>query len=557
MLETAIVGGGLCGVALARSMQMQGRAFALFDARPRLGGRVLSVVSARTGTIVDLGATWYWPDTQPLMTRLIAELRAESGDDAGLTDFPQHDDGIVLHLRNPDKKPDEVTDQPVYGGARRLGGGMSRLIAAMAKNLPPQALRLGHVLTVVRDRRDHVALDFQCRDGRIEILARRVVLALPPRLIDEHVRFEPGLDEATRAAMRSTGTWMASRAKVVIAYDRRLWRDAGQSGNAFVTHEQAVIGEIFDACDMTATKAALGGFLALSPDQRQAFKSGLPLLMDNQMGQVFGPGLGEGEQHFQDWATEPFTCSTSDRNAPLAAHTGFGNPLMRRALWGGRLHLGSSETATHGAGYLEGGLEAAMRINRALARTPASAAEDTPNIIGYDAIRMATTSPNAASLGRFRSWVVTQADTAFDSYRARLNRNLALQRQDQLTQRAILEAVEEVYSNALDVLDGLPFDASGVVVEHGRSGLTPEVQAPFRDFMNSLFDDVIAFNRTSCALSNFPDEHLLSKDYVQTILRDIAAAWQEFSRSANALLLAKAGGVPDGMRDHPAPNVPL
>jgi monoamine oxidase len=32
----------------------------------------------------------------------------------------------------------------------------------------------------------------------------------------------------------------------------------------------------------------------------------------------------------------------------------------------------------------------------------------------------------------------------------------------------------------------------------------------------------------------------LSKEYVQTILRDIAAAWQEFSLSANRLLLAKA-----------------
>jgi monoamine oxidase len=63
--------------------------------------------------------------------------------------------------------------------------------------------------------------------------------------------------------------------------------------------------------------------------------------------------------------------------------------------------------------------------------------------------------------------------------------------------------------------------------------------------MQGLLDDVIAFNRTSCALSNFPDEHHLSKDYVQTILRDIAAAWQEFSLSANRLLLAKAERVPD------------
>jgi monoamine oxidase len=55
---------------------------------------------------------------------------------------------------------------------------------------------------------------------------------------------------------------------------------------------------------------------------------------------------------------------------------------------------------------------------------------------------------------------------------------------------------------------------------------------------------VIAFNRTSCALSNFPHEHQLSKEYIQTILRDVAAAWQEFSLSANRLLLAKSEAAP-------------
>jgi monoamine oxidase len=71
--------------------------------------------------------------------------------------------------------------------------------------------------------------------------------------------------------------------------------------------------------------------------------------------------------------------------------------------------------------------------------------------------------------------------------------------------------------------------------------LTPDIQEPFRDFLRSLLDDVIAFNRTSCALSNFPDEHKLSNEYVQTILRDLAAAWREFSLTANRILLAKNG----------------
>lgn len=525
MLETAIIGGGLCGLALARSLHRQGRGFALFEARPRLGGRILSVTCARSGAAIDLGPTWFWPETQPLVMQLIAEL--------GLTIFPQHDQGALLHLREADKTPDVINDRSVHNRTQRLEGGMARIIDALSAELPPDCLHLDHVLVGVRDGGDRVALTFRSGNQLTEITARHVVIALPPRLVEEHVRFEPGLYEATRTALRETETWMAVQAKVAVGYDRPSWRDAGQSGNAFVTHEQAVVGEIFDACDATASKAALGGFLALSPELRQSFSAGLPLLIASQMVQVFGSALEQGEQHYQDWATQHFTCSTRDRASPQAEHVDFSNPLLRLVLWNGKLHFGGSETASRGAGYLEGALDAARRIHRALGRADASIT------IGEG------TSINAASLARFGAWVAAQSETAFDKYHQRLNRSLAAQQKEQLTQLAILESIEEIYGEALGLLDELRFDMSEVAVERGRSALVPDVQKPFRDLMRSLLDDAIAFNRTSCALSNFPDEHHPSKEYMQTILRDVAAAWQEFSLSANRLLLAKAETTPD------------
>ena len=530
MLETAIIGGGVCGLALAKALQEQGRDFVLFEARERLGGRVLSVSCKRSGIAVDLGPTWFWPETQPLITRLISDLH--------LADFPQHDQGTLLHLRDPDKKPERLDGESVHSGARRLAGGMASLVDALAAKVPKDTIKLGYVLTGLTDLGDSIGLVFRCKDLLVEVSARQVVLAVPPRLLEEHVRFEPGLDSETREAMRAAETWMASQAKVVISYDRASWRDEGQSGNAYVTHEQAVLSEIFDACDITAIKAALGGFLALSPELRQSFSAGLPLLMTNQMEQVFGHRLEQDEQHYQDWSLDPYTCSAADRAAPGAPHAGFANPLLRRALWDGKLHLGGAETAAGSSGYLEGAVEAARRISRELVRTRASFAQP---VAGSERSEEADPhSLNAASLARFREWVAGQADAVFDSYRHRLNRGLAQQQRDQLTQRAVLGAIEEVYSKALDMLDGLPFDMSGVGIERGRSALTPEVQAPFRDVMQAVLHDVTAFNATSCALSNFPEEHHLSKDYLQTILRDIAAAWQEFSLAANALLLSKA-----------------
>jgi monoamine oxidase len=523
MLETAIVGGGVCGVALARSLRRQGREVAIFEARPRLGGRVLTETCAGSGLRVDLGPSWFWPETQPRITHLVAEL--------GLSSFAQHDQGVVRYLREADKKPEQVDGQTVHNGARRLEGGMASLIDTLGKDIPQESVHLGHVLLRLQDRGDHVSVVFATAAGEVEVQAQHVALAVPPRLLEENVRFEPDLDAPMHGALSEAGTWMAAQAKVAIGYDRPYWREDGQSGNAFASHEQAVIGEIFDACDGASTKAALGGFLALSPELRQAFSVGLPILMTSQMTQLFGPALDEGEQHYQDWATEPYTCSTLDRTTPLAEHTGIANPLLRRALWGGKLFLGGSETAAYGAGYLEGALEAAQRLEVALERARTSQP---------DAPAKPAVSITEASLARFGEWVSAQGDAAFDGYYHRLHQGLATQQRDQLTQRAILGSLEHIYGEALGVLKDLEFDMRGVAVERGRSALTPEVQKPFRDFMQTLMDDVVAFNRTSCALSNFPDEHHLSKEYVQTILRDIAAAWQEFSLSANALLLEKA-----------------
>jgi monoamine oxidase len=528
MLDTAIIGGGLCGVVLARSRHRQGRAVGLFEARERLGGRILSV-SAGSDLAMDLGPTWFWPDTQPLVKSLVTELE--------LADIPQHDDGSMLHLKDPDKTPEHIVGKKVHEGARRLQGGMAQLIDALAADLPPGLLHLNHVLTDVCDRGDHVALVFAAGDDIVEFTARHVVLAVPPRLLEQQVRFEPDLDEVTREAMRSAETWMAAQAKVVIAYDRAFWREVGHSGNAFVTHEQAVVGEIFDACDGDAARGALAGFLAFSPELRESFSVGLPLLMDSQMTQVFGTALGDGEQHYQDWATDPYTCSAFDRTSARTEHADVANPMLRRTHWNKKLYLGGSETASRGAGYLEGALEAARRIDLSLNRI---SAQGEANASQSRAEGDGAASINAASLARFGAWVAAQGEVAFDGYRHRLNQSLAAQQREQLTQRAILESMEEIFDGALAVLDGLDFDVDAVTVERGRSSLTPSVQQPFGDLMQSVLDDVVAFNRTSCALSNFLDEHHLSREYHQAILRDVTAAWLEFSLAANRLLLAKA-----------------
>ncbi|MEY2688372.1 MAG: hypothetical protein RL375_2570, partial [Pseudomonadota bacterium] len=333
---------------------------------------------------------WFWPPNQPNITRLVADL--------GLASLAQIDDGCLLHLSDPNQPPQTValTAQPapdpdasedatpgaVHGGARRVAGGTGAVIQALARPLPSERLCLGQRLVAVIDRGDHVELHLRRGDESdpVTVLARRLVLALPPRVLDATVSFEPELPAATRQAMVATATWMACAAKAGFVYPHAFWRDNGHTGNAWVSHRQAMLGQVFDACGPIAEQAdarqgaALAGFAAMRAAQRPGFALSRDLLLLSQMVQLFGPQADDAAQppelFWHDWATEPETCSPADladdaRGA--GAHPHYGDPALGLPLWGGRVFLAGTETASQGGGYLEGALVAAARVRRQLA----------------------------------------------------------------------------------------------------------------------------------------------------------------------------------------------
>ena len=131
MLEIAIVGAGICGLTLGRELAARGVSFALFEARERLGGRVLSVQNPTNGERLDLGPTWFWPDTQPAVRRLAEEL--------GLERFDQHDPGSALLLSDPEEPPATREAPRLHAGAQRLKGGMASLAESLAATIPQRS----------------------------------------------------------------------------------------------------------------------------------------------------------------------------------------------------------------------------------------------------------------------------------------------------------------------------------------------------------------------------------------------------------------------------------
>jgi len=559
MHDVAIVGGGLCGLALAHSLQARRVDWALLEARPRLGGRVLTS-QTDGGPPLDLGPTWFWPATQPSIARLVADL--------GLPTLAQPDDGQVLLLDDPNRAPrarafdarngtlgaDDTTPPAaaspgaLHGGARRLAGGMAALTDALAMRLPGHRLHTGLVLQALVDRGSHVELH-GLRDGvACRIDARRVVLALPPRLAAATLRFEPALPAALCDAMADTPTWMASAAKAAVACARAGWRGSAGAGNAWVTHPQAVLAEVWDAGPADAAAgAALAGFVALGAAQRPAFRRGLPMLVDSQLAMLFGeaaaPAAGAAVQ-LMDWADEPFTCTDADRHddARPGAHPAYGDARLQQALWQGRLWLGGSETASQGGGYLEGALASAARLRLRLAAAANDPATGLPATAA--AAAAGTPDPNPTLLAGVAETVRQQREGVLQVYRDQVHRALSQQQDDQLTQRALLGTLESLYGRTLAALAALPLQPAPAraPAEPGHHALTPLVLAPFQGLAEELMAEALRFNATSCALSNFPVEHRPGAEYQRTIRRDLAAAWQQFARQADDLLHARVGG---------------
>jgi monoamine oxidase len=518
VFDVVIVGAGLCGLALARTLVARGLDVQVLEARHRLGGRVHTLHCPDTGQPLDLGPAWFWPDTEPRLVALLAEL--------GLESQPQHDPGDALWLIDPNRAPERRTEAGgIHAGAQRITGGSARLVEALAASLPSGTVRTGTVVRGLHEQADGIELQLS---AGAPLRARQVVLALPPRLVLEQLQLEPPLPLAVGEALLATPTWMAAQAKAVTTFAQPFWRAAGQSGNAFVRHPQAVLGEVFDASSGQA--GALGGFVALNAAQRDNFAKGLPLLIESQLAQLFGPEAQAGRAHLMDWAHEPFTCSHADRTLPPEPPQA--DPLLRQPLWGGRLLLGGSETAAHGAGHMEGALESADRIAHALRRH--QAARDTASAPAPAA------ASQPAAIASFTTQVQALRGQAPERYRLHLTRLLSSQQSGQLTQRALLASADQVYSQALASLDTLlaPLDAAHASVVQGRHALTAPLLAAFEGWNKGLLESALAFNRTSCALSNFPQDHQPDAELLRAITLDLAAAWREFALELNERLLA-------------------
>ena len=349
--SVAIVGGGLAGLHAAHLLHATGIEFQLFEARDRLGGRILTAGAQGLPSAdgFDLGPSWFWPGMQPAMGDLVSKL--------GLPFFPQNSDGDVIFQRMSRETPQRYRGMQQEPQSMRLAGGTAAIISALASGIPKASLRLSARVTRIALAGPEVEIGFADAGG-VEESARaaHVLLALPPRLLEATVSFSPALDTQTTRRWRDTPTWMAPHAKFFALYDLPFWREAGLSGTA-----QSMIGPLIEIHDATTASgmAALFGFVGVPAEQRAALgRDAIIAASMAQLAQLFGPAAAAPRATlFKDWAADPLTATRDDQMA--GGHPVPSTQPWISDEWREHISLAGSETSRAEPGYLAGAVEAA------------------------------------------------------------------------------------------------------------------------------------------------------------------------------------------------------
>ena len=362
-VPVAIIGGGLSGLYAAYLLEKKGVDYVLLEARPTLGGRIVTARATDPNTAqitdntngFDLGPSWFWPEYQQQLARLIDELQLES--------FAQSEEGDMLVERSPNEPAMRTHGYKSAPPSMRLKGGMATLIDALYQRLDATRILTNQKVCQLHNTGHYIEITSEDESGQVAACqtqqwqAQHVLLALPPRLAEESIIFEPALPTNLTTQWRGTATWMAPHAKYLTVYDSPFWQQQGLSGSA--RSGQGPMVEIHDA-SVVDGNGALFGFIGVPAAARQTVSADvLKQHCRAQLVRLFGAQAESPQaEYLKDWAQEPFTATAADANSDGQHATA---PISKAlsGVWANSLTGIGSEWSAQFPGYIAGAIDAA------------------------------------------------------------------------------------------------------------------------------------------------------------------------------------------------------
>jgi len=361
IIDVVIIGGGLSGVFVAHGLHKSSLGTSpsfqwnLFEARSVLGGRL---TNDNMGHQIDLGGAWVWPDFQPNMKRLLKTLKIPT--------FPQPDDPSSF----------------------RIDGGAVEIVNTLARDLPNDRIRLGMPVTKLTlvDAKDDASQTCTTAEGntgekliRLDtpegpVFAKRVVLAVPPKIASQHIRFDPPLSKAKEKAMAESHTWMAGVTKVSLVYDTKFW-STNISNMGLPRQLPGPAFQMYDASTKDGSINAITFFAHIPPESPSKVDDEiLGKEVATQLANVWSMFFGRNDlkdqvfkytnAHVKHWPTETYI--SEDPNPRQIHPHPYPVPALSTTEWDNRLFFAGSEADHQSSGVMEGAVGSALRVVREL-----------------------------------------------------------------------------------------------------------------------------------------------------------------------------------------------
>lgn len=338
-----IIGAGLTGLTLAYYLQKKGIKYQLLEARPRIGGRILTSYQKDAASL-EMGATWLGKKHKEL-SNLLTDLDLEI--------FEQILGDRAIYEPISTSPPQLVSLPPNNDPSYRIKGGSSSLINTLAEKIGLEKISLKQVVTNISSTDSSLTV----KTKTDEFQAKFVVSTLPPFLLANTIEFEPSLSENLKTITATTHTWMGESIKVGLRYATPFWRAEKSSGTIF--SNVGPIPEMYDHADAKEQYFSIKGFFngayfSITKAER------LEMVL-TQLEKYYGPQVRDFVSYEEGvWRNEPFTFAPYDQH--VLPHQNNGHAIFSIPLMDGKFYLAGAETSSEYPGYMEGAVRSAQRV---------------------------------------------------------------------------------------------------------------------------------------------------------------------------------------------------